>query len=162
MNLIRTVSSARFICCCWRNPWCDCHVTHTPKCGESAKILGNYELWLRNTHYLCFPCAANELRHSLDMALLTKCRYYCKTHLANLIRQPNELKQEIEKKMGEPKGGQAKIWGGHDPPRPPLESLLVAFKDPLILDIGYLSSLGSSFVTEIQAHARRLGLELIC
>jgi len=31
---------------------------------------------------------------------------------------------------------------------------MVAFKDPLTLDIGYLSSLGSSFVTEIQAHAR--------
>jgi len=40
-NLIRTVASAKFICC-WRNPWCDCHVTHTPKCSESAKILGNY------------------------------------------------------------------------------------------------------------------------
>jgi len=30
------------------------------------------------------------------------------------------------------------------------------------LDIGYLSSLGSSFVIEIQAHARRIGLERIC
>jgi len=29
VNLIRTVASANFICCCWRNPWCDCHVTHT-------------------------------------------------------------------------------------------------------------------------------------
>jgi len=28
VNLVRTVSSAKFICCCWRNPWCDCH-THT-------------------------------------------------------------------------------------------------------------------------------------
>jgi len=36
---------------------------------------------------------------------------------------------------------------------------MVAFKDPLTLDIGYLSSLGSSFVIEIQAHARRMGLE---
>jgi len=32
----------------------------------------------------------------------------------------------------------------------------------LILDIGYLSSLGSSFVIEIQAHARRIGVERIC
>jgi len=39
---------------------------------------------------------------------------------------------------------------------------MVAFKDPLILDIGYLSSLRSSFVIEIQAHARRIGLERIC
>jgi len=38
---------------------------------------------------------------------------------------------------------------------------MVAFKDPLTLDIGYLSSLGYSFVIQIQAHARRMGLELI-
>jgi len=36
---------------------------------------------------------------------------------------------------------------------------IVAFKNPLSLDIGYLSSLGSSFVIEIQAHARIIGLE---
>jgi len=29
MNLIRTVASAKFICCCRRIPWCDCHVTLT-------------------------------------------------------------------------------------------------------------------------------------
>jgi len=23
VNLVRTVSSAKFIFCCWRNPWCD-------------------------------------------------------------------------------------------------------------------------------------------
>jgi len=28
VNLVRTVSSAKFISCCWPNPWCDCHVTH--------------------------------------------------------------------------------------------------------------------------------------
>jgi len=38
---------------------------------------------------------------------------------------------------------------------------IVAFKDSLTLDIGYLSSLGSSFVIEIQAHARRIGPERI-
>jgi len=42
VNLIRTVASAKFICCCWRNPWCDCQFTHKPKCSESVKILGNY------------------------------------------------------------------------------------------------------------------------
>jgi len=39
---------------------------------------------------------------------------------------------------------------------------IIAFKDPLAIDIGYLSSLGSSFVIEIQVHARRIGLERIC
>jgi len=39
---------------------------------------------------------------------------------------------------------------------------MAAFKDPLSLDIGYLSNLGSSFLIEIQAHARRKGLERIC
>jgi len=29
VNLVRTVSSAKFICSCWRHPWCDFHVTHT-------------------------------------------------------------------------------------------------------------------------------------
>jgi len=38
VNLVRIVSSAKFICCCSCNPWWDCHVTHTPKCNESAKI----------------------------------------------------------------------------------------------------------------------------
>ena len=38
---------------------------------------------------------------------------------------------------------------------------IVASKDHLTLDIGYLSSLRSSFVIEIEAHART-GLERIC
>jgi len=29
VNPVRTVSSAKFICCCRRNLWCDFHVTHT-------------------------------------------------------------------------------------------------------------------------------------
>ena len=37
----------------------------------------------------------------------------------------------------------------------------MAFKDPLTLDIGCPSSLGSSFVIEIQSHARRIELERI-
>jgi len=36
VNLVRTVLSAKVICCCWRNPWCDYHVTHTPNCDEPA------------------------------------------------------------------------------------------------------------------------------
>jgi len=35
---------------------------------------------------------------------------------------------------------------------------MVAFKDPLTLEIGYPSSLGPSIVIEIQTHARRIGL----
>jgi len=38
VSLIRTGFSGKSICCCWRNPWCDCYVTHTPKCKESAQI----------------------------------------------------------------------------------------------------------------------------
>jgi len=42
VNFVRKDPSAKFICCCWRNPRCDCHVTPTPKCNESAKIRANY------------------------------------------------------------------------------------------------------------------------
>jgi len=32
-NIVRTVPSVKFVCCCWRNPWCDfwCdfNATHT-------------------------------------------------------------------------------------------------------------------------------------
>ena len=38
---------------------------------------------------------------------------------------------------------------------------MVAFKD-LTLNVGNPSSLGSSFVIEIQTHARRIELERIC
>jgi len=41
MNLVRTFTSGKYSCYCWRNPWCDCHVTHThrnvmsqPKYGQ--------------------------------------------------------------------------------------------------------------------------------
>jgi len=42
VNLVRTDPLAKFICCCWRNLWCDCNVIHTPKCNESAKIRANH------------------------------------------------------------------------------------------------------------------------
>jgi len=38
-------------------------------------------------------------------------------------------------------------------------SKMVAFKDPLTLDIGCPSSLGSSFEVEIHTHARRIELQ---
>jgi len=44
----------------------------------------------------------------------------------------------------------------------PVLSEMVVFKDPLTLDIACPSSLGSSFVIEIQTHARRIELERIC
>jgi len=56
VNLVRIDPSAKFIFCCWRNLWYDWHVTHTPKCNESAKIRANYLLWLKNTDCLSvFP-----------------------------------------------------------------------------------------------------------
>jgi len=44
----------------------------------------------------------------------------------------------------------------------PVLSEVVAFKDPLTLDIACPWNLGSSFVIEIQIHARRIELERIC
>jgi len=41
LNLVRTDPSAKFIRCCWRNIWCDWHVTHTPTSNESAEIRAN-------------------------------------------------------------------------------------------------------------------------
>jgi len=42
VNLVRTVLSVKFICCCWRIPWWDFHFTHTPKYHEPVKIQANY------------------------------------------------------------------------------------------------------------------------
>jgi len=41
-------------------------------------------------------------------------------------------------------------------------SEMVAFKDPLTLDIGCPSTLGFPFVIVIQTHVRRIELERIC
>jgi len=41
------------------------------------------------------------------------------------------------------------------------KSEMAIFKDPHTVDIGYLSSLGSSFAVEIRTHAGRIGLERI-
>jgi len=58
VNLVRTVPSANFICSCWRNPWYDCHVTHTPKykwasqnranCGLTIRIVSVFLVQLTN------------------------------------------------------------------------------------------------------------------
>jgi len=42
VNIVRTVLSAKFISCCWRNPSCDFRVTHTPKRNEPTKMQANY------------------------------------------------------------------------------------------------------------------------
>ena len=44
----------------------------------------------------------------------------------------------------------------------PVLTETAAFKDPLTLDVSCPSSLGSSFVIEIQTQARRIDLERIC
>jgi len=41
VNIVRRVLSAKFICCCWRIPWSDFRVTHTPKCNEPAQMQAN-------------------------------------------------------------------------------------------------------------------------
>jgi len=71
VNLVRTVSSAKFICYCWRIPWCDCYVTHRnamsqPKYGQIV----NWGLTILIVSL--FSCAAYKLWHGLDLALLTK------------------------------------------------------------------------------------------
>jgi len=60
--LVGTVSSAEFICCCWRNPWCDCHVTHTPKCNDQTKIRANYLKKYSSLFSLCRSRITTELR----------------------------------------------------------------------------------------------------
>jgi len=52
-------------------PWCDFYIIHTLKCNESAKIgqIINRGLTIL---IVSFPCAAYELRHSSDLALLRK------------------------------------------------------------------------------------------
>ena len=70
MNLV--ISFSELYLLLLTQSWCECHVTHTPKCKWASQNKG--KLWLNNTHCLCFPCAANELRQNLDLglALLTK------------------------------------------------------------------------------------------
>jgi len=84
VNLVRTVSSAKFICCCCRNPWCDWHVTLKPKCNESVNI-GQIINWgLTILVVSVFPV----LLTNYDTAQVWRCwqndRYFYKMHLATL------------------------------------------------------------------------------
>jgi len=84
VNLFRIVSSAKFICCCWRNPWCDYHVTHTPKCNKSAKIGQIINCALTILIISVFPV----LLTNYDTAQIWRCwqngRYFYRTHLPTL------------------------------------------------------------------------------
>jgi len=100
VNLVRTVSSAKFICCCWRSPWCDCHVKHTRT--ESAKIGQVINCGLTDLIVSVFPV----LLTNFDTAHIWRCwqngRYFYKMHWQSCICRPNELKREVKKKLGEP------------------------------------------------------------
>jgi len=84
VNVVRTVSSVKFICCCWCNPWCDFHVTHIPKCNESAKIGQIINCGLTILIASVFPVPLT----NYDTAQIGRCWqnswYFYKTHLATL------------------------------------------------------------------------------
>jgi len=113
--------------CCCRNPWCDCHVTHTPKCNQSAKIRQIINCGL--TILIVSVCPV--LLPNYDTAQIWRCwqngRYFTKRIWQPCICQPNELKREIRKKTG----GPGKNLGGPWPTRPPrIESPLCAKYNP--------------------------------
>jgi len=58
--------------------------THTLKCNEPVKIRA--DCWIVAWQSWWSLCAAHELRHSLDLALLTNQngRYFCKMHLVTV------------------------------------------------------------------------------
>jgi len=74
-------------------------------------------LWFNNTDCLCFPCAACELPHSSDLALLTKPGNFAKGIWQPCICQPNEIKREIKKKLWG--GAKQKSWGAMAHPAAP-------------------------------------------
>jgi len=77
-------------------------------------------LWLNNTDFLSFPCAAYDLRHSSDLSLLTKWPVFLQNAFGNraYVKQKN-VYGKLRKNWGET-GGQANVWGDHGPPRPTL------------------------------------------
>jgi len=115
VNLVRLVSSGKFICCCWRNPWCDYHVTHTPKCNESAKIGQIIDYGLTTLIVSVFQCCLR-ITTELRSGAVDKMAGIFAEFGKPCICQPNEPKREIKKKTG----GPSKKLGGHGPPRPPL------------------------------------------
>jgi len=84
VNLVTTVSSAKFICCCWSNPWYDCHVTHTPKCNESAKIGQIINCDLTVLIVYVYPVLLMNYDTAQIWRYWQNDRYFYKTHLATL------------------------------------------------------------------------------
>jgi len=118
-NLVRTVSSAKFVCCCCLNPWCDCHVTYTPKCNESAKKIQiiNCGVTILIVSVFLVPLTNYDTAGAVDKmaGMFTQCIWQ------PYICQPNELIREIKKKTG---GAKQKSGGGMTHPGPSLESPL--------------------------------------
>jgi len=88
-----------------------------------------------------------------DLALLTKWPVFLKNTFGNLayVNQKN-FNGKLGKKWGGQTGGQAKIWGGHGPPKPPrLESPLAM----LSIEASCLRSLDLDDINKV-FHAKRL------
>jgi len=78
------VSSEKFICCCCRNPWCDCHVTHTTKYNESAKIGQIINCGLTILIVSVFPALLTNYDTAQICRRWQNGRYFYKTHLATV------------------------------------------------------------------------------
>ena len=79
---------------------------------------------LNNTDCVCFPCAAYELQHSSDLALMTKWPVFLQNAFGNpaYVNQTN-LNGKLRKNRRVQTGVQEKIWENGSP-SPPLESPL--------------------------------------
>jgi len=123
VNLVRTVSSAKFVCCCWRIRWCDCHVTH-----RNVTKQPKYRQIINRDLTILIVSVFPVLLTNFDKAQIWHCwqngRYFYKTLWQPCTCQQNELKREIRKKLEGQTGGQAKSGGAMAHPAPPLESPL--------------------------------------
>jgi len=126
VNLVRTVSSAKFICGCCRNPWCDSHVTRTPKCNESAKIRSfiiNFGLTILIDSVLSL-CRLRIMTQLRSGAVDKMADIFTQRIWQPYLCQPNELTWEKKKTGGNKRGAKQKSRGGHGPPRPPLRIVI--------------------------------------
>ena len=82
-------------------------------------------MWLNITGCLCFPCAAYELRHSSNLALLTKWPVFLQNAFGNpaCVNQTN-LNGKLRKKLWGQTRTKQKSEGAMAHPGPPLESPL--------------------------------------
>ena len=116
------VSSAKFICCCWRNPWCNCHHTHThrnvkkqPKYGQIINC--GLTILTVSLFSLCHLRITTQLRSGVidKMAGI-----FTKRIEQTYICQPNKFKREIKKKTGGAKRGAKQKSGETWPTQAPL------------------------------------------